>query len=247
MKSFLAALMFLTRIPVPTIHVSNSIWKKSAVFYPLVGFIIGSLLMFAYLGLKQLFSPPVTAFLIVLLWIWITGGLHIDGWMDLADGFGSNRSLDEMLKIMKDSRVGAMGVIAAILLIMGKWVAVYELLQLDLPIILIFSPLYARFLLINAIKFWPYRNDGGLGEGLQTYLTMPIMLVNFLLIIVITYIFTGLNGILLIFVTAIAVGFFILKIYHRLTMLTGDCYGAIVEWSECISLFLALAIWRLVG
>lgn len=247
MKSFLAALMFLTRIPVPNIQISKKNWNKSTVYYPLIGLIIGTLLMLAFLGLEKLFlSPAVTAFLIVLLWIWITGGLHIDGWMDLADGFGSNRSPDEMLEIMKDSRVGAMGVIAAICLIMGKWVAVYELVQMDLAIILIFSPWMARFLLINAIKFWPYRNKGGLGEGLRTYLTMTIVLVNFILILVIMYTFTGFYGILLFFITAIAVGLFILKIYRKLKMLTGDCYGALVEWSECISLYLALIIWRLV-
>lgn len=247
MKSFLAALMFLTRIPVPGIQVSSTNWKKSAVYYPLIGLIIGSLLALGFIGLEKLFSPIVTSFLLVLLWIWVTGGLHIDGWMDLADGLGSSRSREEMLEIMKDSRVGAMGVIAAILLIMGKWVALYELVQLDLPIILVFSPMYARFLLMIAIKFWPYRNEGGLGEGLRTYLTITNVVVNFILMLVMTYIFTGFYGILLFVLTAIAAGLFILNIYRKLKMLTGDCYGAIVEWSECVTLFLSLGIWGAVG
>lgn len=247
MKAFLAAIMFLTRIPVPKIHVSSTDWKKSTVYFPFIGLMIGALLMLASFGLEKLFSAPVSAFLIVLLWIWITGGLHIDGWMDLADGFGSNRSLDEMLEIMKDSRVGAMGVIAAICLILGKMVAVYGLIQLKLPMILIFSPFYSRFLLISAIKFWPYRNEGGLGTGLSTYLSLPVVLVNLLLILTITYLLTGVYGLLLFLITAIITGLFILKIYQKLNMLTGDCYGAIVEWSECITLFLALAIWRFAG
>ncbi|MEH7351540.1 adenosylcobinamide-GDP ribazoletransferase [Gottfriedia acidiceleris] len=48
-------------------------------------------------GVRKLFLTPVSAFLIVLVWIWITGGLHIDGWIDLADGLGSNRSREQML------------------------------------------------------------------------------------------------------------------------------------------------------
>ncbi|XJZ28677.1 adenosylcobinamide-GDP ribazoletransferase [Bacillota bacterium Lsc_1132] len=247
MKAFLAALMFLTRVPVPNIHVSSADWKKSTVYFPLIGLIIGALLWLAFWGLEILFMPPVSAFLIVLVWIWITGGLHIDGWMDLADGFGSNRSREEMLEIMKDSRVGAMGVIAAICLIVGKMVAVYELVQLNLPVILVFSPWFSRFLLISAIKYWPYRSEGGLGAGLSTYLSLPVILVNLVLIGTISYWLTGVYGLLLFLITATLTVFFILKIYRKLKMLTGDCYGAIVEWSECLCLFLALAIWRFAG
>ncbi|MFX3623861.1 MAG: adenosylcobinamide-GDP ribazoletransferase [Ectobacillus sp.] len=246
-KPFLAALMFLTRIPAPNIQVSDTDWKKSAVYFPVVGLIIGTILAFAVLGFEKLFSPFVSAFLIVLLWIWITGGLHMDGWMDVADGFGSNKSREEMLAIMKDSRVGAMGVIAAICLIMGKWAAVYELLRLDLPMFLVICPFYARFLLMGAIKCWPYRSEGGLGEGLHTYVTLPVVIVNLILVAAATYALTGLYGMLLLIIAAIASSLFAIKMYKTLHMLTGDCYGALVEWSECVVLFLALAIWRFAG
>lgn len=247
MRAFLAALMFLTRIPIPKIHVSNEDWKKSPVYFPFVGLLIGGLLWVALYGSEKLFPSTVSAFLIVLVWIWMTGGLHIDGWMDLADGFGSNRSRDEMLEIMKDSRVGAMGVIAAICLIIGKIVAVYEVLQLNLPIVLILSPWFARFLLICAIKFWPYRNESGLGAGLSAFLSIPILLVHLVLILMISFWIAGMYGWLLLVMTTILTILFIRRIYRKLSMLTGDCYGAIVEWSECVSLFLALALWRMVG
>lgn len=247
MKVFVAALMFLTRIPLPKIRVSKQEWIKSTVYFPLIGLMIGGILFLAILGIEKLFSFSITAFLIVLLWIWITGGLHIDGWMDLADGFGSNRSREETLEIMKDSRVGAMGVIAAICLIAGKIAAVEELIRLNLPIMILLSPLYSRFFLIGAIKFWPYRSEGGIGEGLSTYLSMPVMLLNLVVIVIYTYWLTGVYGLLLFFITAILTGIFILKIYQKLKMLTGDCYGAIVEFSECLCLFLALAVWRFVG
>ncbi|AGK52178.1 adenosylcobinamide-GDP ribazoletransferase [Bacillus sp. 1NLA3E] len=244
MRAFFVALMFLTRIPLPQLQTSKTDWHKSAVFFPLVGFVIGGLLYLATLGLEFLFPTTVTAFLVVLVWIWVTGGLHIDGWMDLADGFGSNRSREQILEIMKDSRVGAMGVIAGICLLAGKWVAVYELLRQGLAIILLISPLVARLLLIMAIRFFPYRKQGGIGEGLRTYLSLPIIILNFTTISAMSYYLLDINGILVLGCTAIFSGLLVFNIYKKLDMLTGDCYGALIEWSEVVFLFVSLAIWR---
>ncbi|WP_318505956.1 adenosylcobinamide-GDP ribazoletransferase [Bacillus sp. T3] len=245
MKAFLAALMFLTRIPLPQINISKNDWHKSAIYFPLVGLVIGAILYLTSWGLERLFPTTVTAFLVVLMWIWITGGLHIDGWMDLADGFGSNKSREQILEIMKDSRVGAMGVIAAICLIGGKWVAVYELLQHDRAIMLVMSPIFARFLLISAIRLFPYRQEGGIGAGLRTSLSVIIVFLNLLFILIVAYYLIGSIGILILGGTAIFSGLLAINIYKKLEMLTGDCYGALVEWSEVVALFVSLAIWRI--
>lgn len=245
MKAFLAALMFMTRIPLPQINISKVDWHKSARYFSLIGLVIGGFLYLAAITLEQFFPATITSFFVVLLWIWITGGLHIDGWMDLADGFGSNKNREQILEIMKDSRVGAMGVIAAICLIGGKWIAVFELLQHEKAIILFFSPIIARFLLINAIRFFPYRNQGGIGEGLRNYLSWLAIFLNFVFILCLSYYLIGMNGLLLLVVTAICCGLLVVTIFKKLGMLTGDCYGALVEWSEAVSLFAALAIWRL--
>ncbi|WP_416828832.1 adenosylcobinamide-GDP ribazoletransferase [Ectobacillus polymachus] len=245
MKAFLTAVMFLTRIPVPTIQSSKQDWQKSAVYFPIVGLIIGGVLFIVSALLGKVVPETASAFLVVLVWIWITGGLHIDGWMDLADGFGSNRSKEETLEIMKDSRVGAMGVIAGICLIIGKIIAVYELTRFHLPIILVLCPFYARFLLISAIRLLPYRKDGGIGAGLRTYITWPVLSLYVLVLVGITYLAAGISGILLFCITAILTGLFVMKIYKKLNMLTGDCYGALVEWSEVVCLFVAIAVLRI--
>lgn len=245
MKAFLAALMFLTRIPLPQINISKTDWHKSAIYFPLVGLVIGGVLYLASWVLESIFPVSITAFLVVLVWIWITGGLHIDGWMDLADGFGSNKSREQVLEIMKDSRVGAMGVIAAICLIGGKWIAVYELLQQDQAMILLLSPIMARFLLISAIRLFPYRQQGGIGEGLRKYISFTNIFLNLLIILFIAYYVIGMNGIAILAGTAIFSGLLAINIYKKLGMLTGDCYGALVEWSEAVVLFVSLAIWRL--
>ncbi len=245
MKALLAALMFLTRIPLPQINPSKTDWHKSAIFFPFVGLVIGGLLYVSAIGLEFLFPTTIIAFSVVLVWVWVTGGLHIDGWMDLADGFGSNRSREQILEIMKDSRVGAMGVIAAICLIGGKWVAVYELLREDLAIMLLISPLVARLLLIIIIRFFPYRKQGGIGEGLRTFLTLPIILLNLTIVLGMSYYLLGMNSAFLIGSTAILCLLLVFNIYKKLAMLTGDCYGALIEWSEVVFLFVSLALWRI--
>jgi adenosylcobinamide-GDP ribazoletransferase len=245
MRAFLAALMFMTRIPLPQINVSKTDWQKSAVYFPLVGLVIGASLYLVAKASNFLFPTTVTAFVVVLAWIWVTGGLHIDGWMDLADGFGSNKSRDQILEIMKDSRVGAMGVIAAICLIGGKWLAVYELLRMNVLTILLFGPFAARFLLICAIRFFPYRKEGGIGSGLCTYISVPFIFLNLTIIVVLGYYLLGIKGLMILGVTVLFTGLLTFHIFKKLGMLTGDCYGALVEWSEVVSLFATLAIWRI--
>jgi adenosylcobinamide-GDP ribazoletransferase len=245
MKAFFTAMMFLTRIPLPNFHSSKEDWYKSAIYYPIVGLILGCLLLIVHYSFEKIFPISVVALFIVFFWIWITGGLHLDGWIDLHDAVGSNRNREQMLEIMKDSRIGAMGAISVICLIIGKIVAVFEIIQ-QLPVILIlFPPLFARVCLVGAIKFGKYRQDGGLGTGLHTYLSPSVILGHVLLVIGITYFFLGLTGILLFLLTILFSGLFLWNIYRKLKVLTGDCYGACIEWSETVTLFLAIFLWEL--
>ena len=146
---------------------------------------------------------------------------------------------------MKDSRVGAMGVIAAILLMIGKGMAIYELLSMNLTFLFIFSPLLARLVLICSIKAFPYKKEGGLGEGLHRYLSIPVIVLNLALVLAITFFLLSFHGLILFILSIIVSTIFVLYVFKKFGMLTGDCYGAIIEWSECVSLFLGIAIWRL--
>ncbi len=244
LKPLLSAITFLTRIPTPPINFTKADWEKSTAYYPIVGAIIGIFLLLVSKGLHLILPETITAFCIVLFWIYITGGLHLDGWMDLADGLGSSRTREQMLEIMKDSRVGAMGVIAAILLIGGKMIVSYELIKLGIFIPLLISPLFARFIILSAIKYWPYRKNG-LGEGLGKHITHVTILFHFLWIILLTYYFADLAGAIVIIGSALLNFLFLFNIYKKLGVLTGDCYGAIIEWAEVNFLFLFLVIERI--
>lgn len=127
-----AAFQFLTRLPVPvTLQYDHAMFRRSVVFYPLVGAVLGLLLSLGGLLLQSFLPPAAAAALMLLLWVAMTGALHLDGLMDTADGILSHRSREQMLEIMKDSRVGAMGVVACVLLLLIKWTLLQQWLPLS--------------------------------------------------------------------------------------------------------------------
>ncbi|WP_027416953.1 adenosylcobinamide-GDP ribazoletransferase [Aneurinibacillus terranovensis] len=247
MNPLLHAIAFLTRIPVPYVSHSTKDWEKSVAYYPFVGLLIGVLLWGAGMLLAYLFPLPVAAVLTMAFWVFITGGLHVDGWMDLADGLGSNRPKEKVFEIMKDSRVGAMGVIAALLLFMVKGTTLYEAVSLHRMEWLIISPFIARFCLIMAIWFWPYITEKGIGTGLRNGLTAINVGVGFLFTGCIVYWIGRISGLAVFIMTIAGAVFFIRMIVKKLGGLTGDCYGAVVEWTEMAALVLLLLMKRWIG
>ncbi|MBO8171594.1 MAG: adenosylcobinamide-GDP ribazoletransferase [Bacillaceae bacterium] len=240
MNAFFHAITFLTRIPVPFLKSSREDWEKSAVYYPLVGMVLGLLVWAGALFLMWGFPVPLAAVLLVVWWVLLTGGIHLDGWMDLADGLGSSRDRERMLHIMKDSRVGAMGVLAVVLLLMVKVVAVYQLIVDHRIDALAVSPLIARFALMAAIWYWPYIREGGMASGLKKGLDPVRVLLGLFISLALTFAVLGLSG----WITAIlALGagwLFGRYLVRKLGGFTGDGYGALVEWTEVIFLLLVI-------
>lgn len=122
MQSFILAIQFLTILPAPGTDTTPTpaILRRSVLFYPLVGLVIGAVAA-AVCGLAAMILPGFPASVItVIAMITISGGLHMDGLADTADGFFSARPRDQMMRIMKDSRVGVMGLIAVVCVILLK-------------------------------------------------------------------------------------------------------------------------------
>lgn len=160
-----AAFQFLTRLPVKAeLDFSPELLKRSASYYPLVGVIIG-IIVWGIAAFTAMVLPPLPcAILTLAVWVWLTGGLHLDGWMDAADALFSYRSRERMLEIMKDSRVGAMGVIACVLLLMLKAALLYTVLvEQNVSGLLLLPMVWSRWFMVHAMKRWPKaRNDDGL-------------------------------------------------------------------------------------
>jgi adenosylcobinamide-GDP ribazoletransferase len=124
MHSFLTALALLTVLPVRfrTPPTSQTV-ARCRFWFPAVGLLIGAALG-AWAWLTARFStPPVAAFLVLLVWVGLTGALHLDGLCDLCDGLFGGHTPEDRLRIMKDPHVGTFGLAGGVLLLLGKYAA----------------------------------------------------------------------------------------------------------------------------
>lgn len=255
LQAFAAALQFLTRFPVPmrSIVYTEDVFRRSVVFYPAAGLLIGLFVSGIGAVLCLVFPPLVSGALITALWVLLTGGLHLDGLMDTADGILSHRPREQMLAIMKDSRVGAMGVIVCVVYLLLKTVLIISLVEIGNPEWLVWGmliPVWSRTFMVTAIACWPYaRKEPGLGQLFRTVrkfhaVASGVMAALFSLVVVLFAAWQwGVEiGFIPVFLpifsfglgTAIAV-----VISRKLGGLTGDVYGAL---NECIELGLLLAL-----
>lgn len=123
MRGLILALQFLTRLPTPALEEYHPEWlADSARWFTVVGALIGALLA-AALWLGTRVDPWLGALAALGAWVWVSGGLHLDGLADLADGLGAaHRSRERMLAVMKEPHVGSFGVIALVLALIAKLV-----------------------------------------------------------------------------------------------------------------------------
>src|SRR5262249_2024460 len=145
MKRFVAAVMFLTRLPVPGHwNIDASDVGRASAFFPLIGAAIGAIQCGVLAGALQIarwagklsghlpaLPAPVLAVVLVTLGIFITGALHLDGLADMADGFGGGHTRDDVLRIMRDHAIGAYGGIALTLVVALKIASIVSLIEHD--------------------------------------------------------------------------------------------------------------------
>ncbi|WP_020615179.1 adenosylcobinamide-GDP ribazoletransferase [Paenibacillus daejeonensis] len=158
------ALQFLTRLPLllrPDFTPAAA--ARSLAWFPFAGLVIGLLLLLTTTASSLLPTLPA-AIVVLAVWIALSGGLHLDGWMDTADGVLSHRNREQMLEIMKDSRVGAMGVIAGVLLLLFKFSLLTVVLEQQMDrgawLWLITIPVWSRWWMCAAITLWPKAKAG---------------------------------------------------------------------------------------
>ncbi|MBW7460890.1 adenosylcobinamide-GDP ribazoletransferase, partial [Paenibacillus sepulcri] len=157
-----AAFQFMTRIPVPVeIPFTPAVLARSTVYYPLVGLVIGGITAAAGWLLTLAVPALPAAVLILLIWTALSGALHLDGLMDSADGVLSHRPRERMLDIMKDSRVGAMGVMAAIFLLLLKFATLSALLEgeggwLEAAPLVVMVCGWSRLWVVCSMAGWPF-------------------------------------------------------------------------------------------
>lgn len=167
LSSLRLAISFLTIFPVYKNRAENQELGQSVSYYPLVGVLLGAVAagicyLSRYIGLTLAGDVMAVVTLVVL-----TGGLHLDGLMDTADGIFSGRSCQQKLEIMKDSRIGAMGAIAFGTVLLLKVAFLYELSTGPKLTALILAPAAGRWAMVYGITRFPYARREGLGSCLK--------------------------------------------------------------------------------
>lgn len=228
------SIQYFSRLPLPlSLRYEEETIKRSIIFLPFIGWIIGILFYYFYQWLHIFFPVPVFSVLLVAFLLWMTGALHTDGWMDVFDGIGSSQSKERMLTIMQDSRVGAMGVVGFVILFAIKVTSLMVLLESDFILeVFMFTPVLARWGVLLAIILFPYAREKGMGLQFKQWLTWPVLLYSILWFLPMVYVSTSFIWMLLVIILFILIsGLYFTK---KLGGLTGDIYGWLIEGSEAL-------------
>ena len=245
--SFLLALQFLTIIPVRTPDVIHPrLMGRAMAWFPVVGLMLGALLALSNWALDILFPPAVSAAVLVATWVGLTGGLHLDGFLDCCDGLLAAKSPAERLEILRDSHVGAFAVVGAVCLLLLKFAALMELPAGIRPAALLVIPALTRAAMVYAARAYPYaRPDPGLGQLYRQGLTWRQVALAAATAVAAAGLVLGFTGLALALMVWLLAALIAWWVQRRIPGLTGDVYGAINELTKVGALlFLLLPVFR---
>lgn len=251
LRYFFTALMFFTRIPCPPwVDHSAEALNRSRKYFPAVGWIVGGLSAGVFALAAVVWPAPLAVLLATAAGVWLTGAFHEDGFADVCDGFGGGWTADQILRIMKDSRVGAFGAIGIGLLMLLKGFALIEIARLGLSwtiLALVNAHTTSRFVAATFVQTHRYVADpdqskskpianARLSRG-ETAYSLLLALLPF-----------GLYGAplwLALFPLAFAPKWYLGRMFgRRIGGYTGDCLGATQQVVEVWFYLAFLAIWK---
>ncbi len=241
-KGLILAFQFFTRIPINIpVDFSEKNIKYSVFFLPLVGGVIGGIGGLIYFVLFK-YDLMIASFMTVLSTIILTGGLHLDGLSDTFDGFLSNRDKEKTLEIMKDSRIGAFGVLSMVLLILFKFILIFSISQPLLALILSFTN--SRIVIAWIISTKKTSRSNGIGKMFSDSEPKTLMIMSAMIYLLILFIL-DIKYIIPLIVTFLAAEYISHVSYKKIDGVTGDVCGAIIEIGDVISLlsFWVVMIW----
>jgi adenosylcobinamide-GDP ribazoletransferase len=221
-------------------------FERIARFAPWIGAVLGALQALLWCGLEGRVPLVAQVALVLALGLWLSGGLHMDGVMDSADGLAAG---DRCLEAMADSRVGASGVQALVLVLLLR-IAALALLGAAAPMALVWASVCGRVAPLPAMAWFPYLRPGGSAAFHRAHgVTLAVELCPTLLLLPVLLLLpwpglapwpvpTGLVALVPALLVPVALG-------RRLGGHTGDTYGACVEWTESSGLLLIAAVLRL--
>jgi adenosylcobinamide-GDP ribazoletransferase len=240
---FWAALQFLTIFPTPLRHeVTERTSGQSLPYFPLVGLILGAILLGLHYGLILALPSSIVNALLIIALVILTGTHHLDGFIDTCDGVFAGKSKKERLAIMSDTRVGAFGIVGVVLLLLLKYVSLSSA-----PILpaLLLMPTLSRWTMDTIIFTFPYAKSSGMGLAFKQGATWQRLTIATVIAVIAAIALLKWWGLVLMAALWL-IAFGVASCFRaRLGGLTGDNYGAINEISEVLVLLLVILIGRL--
>ncbi len=231
----LIALQFLTRLPVslPGMPAPEQL-GRSLLWYPLVGLLLGVLLLILH-GLLGDTPAPLHAALLLAAWVGLSGALHLDGLADSADAWvGGLGNRERTLAIMKDPCSGPVAVVVLIVVLLLKFAALQALLAQGAGAALLLAPLLGRSALLALFLYVPYVRHAGLGQALAEHLPRQAACRLLLGVMLACPLLFGGDGVLALLLVTVLFLYVRQCLLRRLGGTTGDTAGALLELVECM-------------
>ena len=231
-QSYQIALSFFTIIPI----IKHYEWTKARIRFipimlPIIGALIGSIIYGSHWLLNRTpLSSLTISFIMVILLLIVTGGLHHDGLMDVSDAFFSrSTTIERRLEIMKDSYVGAFGVITLVVYMGLLWMTFYEIREGIKPLLFIFIPILSRLMIGMMFYYYPYARKNGIAIlfGVAIVKKDRWMMLAFIMVIsLLMYDLLNIKGLILMGVSLISVFLYRFYVIKHFGGMTGDLQGA---------------------
>ncbi len=244
LELFFNALTFYTRLPGPSwVTYSSARLFQSNGYLPLMGWIVAAISVLVYLLAGLLFAAPLAILMALVAGILVTGAFHEDGFADVCDGFGGGYNKEQILTIMKDSRVGSYGLVGLILLLLTKFISLTEVSSVLIALFVGhgISRLFTLFF-INSLE---YVRDSESKTGDMTQKLTSEQLITAGLFGLLPLLLLPLEQILAVLLV-VSSAWFLLKFYFykHLGGYTGDCLGASQQIFEVlVYLVLGAQVW----
>lgn len=234
-KRLVLMLQFLTTIPIRiNLNVTDEDFGKGLAFAPVIGLIIGGILAVTYRFLGFIFPAAISSIIIIIEYMLLTGGLHLDGLGDTFDGLFSNRSKERMLEIMKDSRLGTNAVLGIFSVLILYYGFLSQMPPDRISLVLMLFPVAGRMATLIGASISNYARNNGLGKSFVDYCGYKELIIGIILSICIFSILYKGEGLILLIVPVVSALITVKLLSRKIDGVTGDILGAVCELNQVV-------------
>ena len=242
LNAFYFAISYFSIIPVfvKNMEIKEETYKYTLFFLPLVGAILGLIVIALNLFLNEFFNPLYSSFVVAVIYLFLYGFLHTEAICDVVDAWFASYSGKDVYKIMKESTIGAIGALYAFCFVLLKvGIITYVLYEKQYALFLIVC-IFSRLNLIYLLEYYKFSKDSFLSLA---FANGSVFTLKILSLIYLLFAFIVGSNVLLLFILSLLSFYFILKVLDKkFGFVNGDCLGFTLEHTELVLLNIGLMI-----